>query len=166
MASSRSLNEELCLVIFRPLSVMDILSLRLSYFRGRNAGEDPLDLRDTSAATDILPSYLKTPRLFDAGALEALVRRVDRLTRRWNANDLSPVNVWRLHLCQSITWLRFVSGRWLFVASSDNDVSKISCWDLSVIFRGGTEPIAEAYLPGPVKTARLEVQASGVVLAR
>lgn len=58
-----------------------------------------------------------------------------------------------------------VAGTWLFVASSDNHSSKISCWDLSMVFRGFIEPLAEAYLPGQVKTGKLEVQDSGIVLA-
>ncbi|KAJ7703929.1 hypothetical protein B0H17DRAFT_1175693 [Mycena rosella] len=112
-----------------------------------------MDLLDTSAAKDILPSYLKTPHLLDSGALEALVLRVSRLSSKWSTGDLGTVNSsGRLHLCQSVTWIRLLSGSWLFVASSDND--------------GYTEPIAEAYLPGEVRTAQLEpeVQVSGVVL--
>ncbi|KAJ7704433.1 hypothetical protein B0H17DRAFT_1039655 [Mycena rosella] len=88
-----------------------------------------------------------------------------RLTDKWAAHDLSPVKIWRLYLPQSINWLRLIAGTWLFVASSDNHVSKISCWDLSLVFQGYIEPLAEAYLPGQVKTGKLEVQASGIVLA-
>ncbi|KAJ7811564.1 hypothetical protein B0H14DRAFT_2606492 [Mycena olivaceomarginata] len=65
----------------------------------------------------------------------------------------------------SVTWLRLVSVTWLFVASSDNHASKISCWALASVFQGFKEPLAEAYLPGQVKTGKLEVQESGVVLA-
>lgn len=113
----------------------------------------------------VMPQYLTKCDLLDVSTLEALVLRVARLAQKWRKNDICPVNVWRLDLCQSITWLRLVSGSWLFVASSDNDVSKISCWDLSLIFQGYTDPIAEAYLPGQVKTAQLEIQETGVVLA-
>jgi hypothetical protein len=113
----------------------------------------------------VLPFYLKSPDLLDAVALEALVARVSQLKRKWMTNDISPVNVWRLKLPQSITWLRLVAGSWIFVASSDNEVSKISCWDLSSVFQGNTEPIAEAYLPGQVKTGQLEVQNGGIILA-
>jgi hypothetical protein len=124
-------------------------------------------LLDTVASDqgNVLPPYLKSYDVLDATALEALVVRVSQVTRRWCATNLCPVNVWRLYLCQSITWMQLVSGNWLFVASSDDEVSKISCWDLSLVFQGYTEPIAEAYLPGQVRTAHLEVQASGVVLA-
>ncbi|KAJ7130294.1 hypothetical protein C8R44DRAFT_64037 [Mycena epipterygia] len=90
---------------------------------------------------------------------------MSRLTREWEARDLTPVNNWRLYLPQSITWLRLVAGTWLFVASSDNHSSKISCWDLSMVFQGVIEPLTEAYLPGQVKTGKLEVQDSGIVLA-
>ncbi|KAJ7348070.1 hypothetical protein DFH08DRAFT_867310 [Mycena albidolilacea] len=114
----------------------------------------------------IVPRYLKPYESLDAVALEALVRRVARLTHKRETGDLSPAKVWHLNaLPQSITWLRLVSGSWLFVASSDNYCSKISCWNLSLVFQGRMEPLAEAFLPGRVKTGKLEVQESGVVLA-
>jgi hypothetical protein len=47
----------------------------------------------------------------------------------------------------------------LFVASSNNNVGKVSYWDSSSIFK---EPFAKAYLPGKVQSAR---QKGGVVLA-
>jgi hypothetical protein len=126
-----------------------------------------MNLLDVVRSDDdyILPLYLKSPDLLDAAELEALVVRVSQLKRKWTTNDISPVNVWRLKLPQSITWLRLVAGRWIFVASSDNEVSKISCWDLSSFFQGNIEPIAEAYLPGQVKTGQLEVQNGGIILA-
>ncbi|KAF7335416.1 F-box domain-containing protein [Mycena venus] len=98
-------------------------------------------------------------------ALEALACRVARLDFKCETGTLSPVRDWRLYLPQSITWLRLVAGTWLFVASSDNHISKISCWDLTSVFQGHREPLTEAYLPGQVKTGKLEVQDSGVVLA-
>lgn len=113
----------------------------------------------------VLPVCMNAPDLLDATILEALVVRVSRLTRRWRSNNLFPVQVWRLNLCQPITWLRLVAGSWLFVASSDNHVSKITCWDMSSVFQNYMEPIAEAYLPGQVKTAQLEIQDSGIVVA-
>jgi hypothetical protein len=103
--------------------------------------------------------------MLDGKQLEALVVRVSQLARRWRGNDLQPVNMRRIDTQYPITWLRLVSGGLLFVASSDNNVSKISCWDLSSIFKGFMEPIADAYLPGKVQSARLEVQEGGVVLA-
>ncbi|KAJ6485646.1 hypothetical protein C8R45DRAFT_930749 [Mycena sanguinolenta] len=113
----------------------------------------------------ILPLYLKDYEQLDSSTIEALVRRVSSLAHKWETQDLSPVRSWKLHLPLAISWLRLVAGKWLFVASSDNSSSKISCWDLSCIFQGSIEPLAEAYLPGQVKTGKLEVQQSGVVLA-
>ncbi|KAJ7116524.1 hypothetical protein C8R44DRAFT_879890 [Mycena epipterygia] len=121
--------------------------------------------RGTSTEGKVLPPYLKTYDLLDLPTLEALVRRVSILAYKWEIKDLRPVNVWRLNLPHSIDWLRLVFGSWLFVASSDDDTSKISCWDLSLLFQGYREPIAEAYLPGKVETAHIEVQASGIVIA-
>jgi hypothetical protein len=113
----------------------------------------------------VLPPCLKSRDKLDGKQLEALVVRVSQLARRWRGNDLQPVKMRRIDIQYPVTWLRLVSGGLLFVASSDNNVSKISCWDLSSIFKGFTEPIAEAYLPGKVQSARLEVQEGGVVLA-
>ncbi|KAJ7703914.1 hypothetical protein B0H17DRAFT_39004 [Mycena rosella] len=165
-----TLTEYLFLLICLELDLKDVLSLRrVSRVFGQATRNKLLwiHLLDSAASEEgsLLPTYLKKRDLLDAGALEALATRVSRVTRKWRAKDLCPVNVWRLHLQQSITWLRLVSGNWLFVASSDNHISKISCWDLSLLFQGYVEPIAEAYLPGQVKTAQVEVQAAGVVLA-
>ncbi|KAK7017342.1 hypothetical protein R3P38DRAFT_2986696 [Favolaschia claudopus] len=101
----------------------------------------------------------------DTCALQALACRVAFLDAKWDARRLSSVRDHQLRLPQCITWLRLVAGTWLFVASSDNDISKISCWDVPSILRGNRQPLAEAYLPGQVKTGELEVQASGIVLA-
>jgi hypothetical protein len=97
----------------------------------------------------VLPPCLKSRDKLDGKQLEALVVRVSQLARRWRGNDLQPVKMRRIDIQYPITWLRLVSGGLLFVASSDNNVSKISCWDLSSIFKGFTEPIAEAYLHCP-----------------
>lgn len=102
----------------------------------------------------------------DSCTLEALAYRMARLEVKWESRTFSSVPAWRLYLPQTITWLRLVAARtWLFVASSDNHVSKITCWDLSLVFQGCEDPLAEAYLPGQVKTGKLEVHDSGAVLA-
>ncbi|KAJ6489027.1 hypothetical protein C8R45DRAFT_1143455 [Mycena sanguinolenta] len=106
---------------------------------------------------------MKGYRLLDAGALETLACRMAHFDIKWENGLLAPICNWRLYLPQSITWLRLVAGTWLFVASSDNYVSKISCWDLTS--RGCEKPLAEAYLPGRVKTGKPEVQDCVVVLA-
>ncbi|KAJ7481477.1 hypothetical protein FB451DRAFT_129695 [Mycena latifolia] len=164
------LSEDLILLICRELCLDDIISLRqvchalCDATRAKVLWINKLE-QGVLCDGQILPPYLKGYDFLDADALEALVRRMARLTRKWAIGDLSPVKIWRLYLPQSITWLRLVAGTWLFVASSDNHISKISCWDLSLVFQGYTEPLAEAYLPGHVKTGKLEVQDSGVVLA-
>ncbi|KAJ7860488.1 hypothetical protein B0H14DRAFT_2745071 [Mycena olivaceomarginata] len=113
----------------------------------------------------ILPSYLKDYEQLDSATLEALVRRVSHLAHKWETENLTPILSWGLNLPQSITWLRLVTGRWLFVASSDSCTSKISCWDLSSVFQGSIEPLAEVYLRDQAKTGQVEVQESGIVLA-
>ncbi|KAF7375639.1 F-box domain-containing protein [Mycena sanguinolenta] len=103
--------------------------------------------------------------LLDSGGLEALPCRLAQFGIKWESSLLSPICNWCLYLPQCITWLRLVAGTWVFVASSDNYVSKVSCWDLTLVSRGSEGPLSEAYLPGQVETGRLEVQDSGVVLA-
>ncbi|KAJ7746321.1 hypothetical protein B0H16DRAFT_961522 [Mycena metata] len=165
-----SLGEYLIILVCLELPLVDITSLRQvcrCLTEATNAKVlwiKILDQRIRNAGT-VVPSYLKGHDVLDAVALEALVRRLSRLADKWEAGNLSPIEISRLRLAQSITWLRLVNGNWLFVASSDNNVSRISCWDLSLVFQGSVEPVAEAYLPGRVKTAKLEVQSSGVVLA-
>ncbi|KAJ6492777.1 hypothetical protein C8R47DRAFT_1119741 [Mycena vitilis] len=169
MPLTASLSEYVFLLICAELEVPDILSLRQvcrGFCEVTRAKQLWLTLLDTLASDGhVLPPYLGKPQTLDSIALEALVRRVAHLDRKWTRNDLHPADIWRHNLCQSITWLRLVNGSWLFVASSDNYVSKISCWDLSLVFQGSTEPIVEAYLPGKVKTAQVQVQDIGVVLA-
>ncbi|KAJ7161171.1 hypothetical protein C8R46DRAFT_1194480 [Mycena filopes] len=170
MSGIRSLNEYLFLLVCLELELPDVLSLRRvcrSFNRATRAKLLWINQLKIITATDnhILPQYLKSRDMLDSSALEALVVRVSQLARRWQKQDLCPVDVWRMDISRSITWLRLVAGNWLFVASSDHDVSKISCWDLSLVFQGYTAPIAEAYLPGRVETAQLELQDVGVVLA-
>ncbi|KAJ6590932.1 hypothetical protein DFH09DRAFT_190435 [Mycena vulgaris] len=165
-----TLSEYLMLLVCLELPLEDIISLRqVCRVLSEPTRAKTLWIHKLEHAVhhegQILPPYMKTYHLLDATALEALVRRMSTLSLKWAARDLSPVKIWRLYLPQSITWLRLVAGTWLFVASSDDHNSKISCWDLSLVFQGSLEPLAEAYLPGQVKTGKVEVQDSGVVLA-
>ncbi|KAJ6488128.1 hypothetical protein C8R47DRAFT_1320522 [Mycena vitilis] len=171
--SFASLEEELVLLVCLPLT--DITSLRQVSMSSSAVCRTLCDATGAKILWikilarrvhgDLLPPYLKSRDLLGSIELEALVRRALRLAHKWETGNLEPANNWRLYLPRSITWLRLVNGTWLFVASSDTDSSKISCWELSMLFQGYAEPLAEAYLPGPVKTAKLEVQASGIVLA-
>ncbi|KAF7319514.1 hypothetical protein HMN09_00290600 [Mycena chlorophos] len=73
-----------------------------------------------------------------------------------------PATLVRLDLSLSVTWVQLVAGTWLFVASSNDRESKLSCYDLAVKPTQGT---THAYLPGRVRTAKAEIQEDGVVLA-
>ncbi|KAJ7161216.1 hypothetical protein C8R46DRAFT_1285341 [Mycena filopes] len=170
MSGIRSLNEYLFVLVCLELELPDVLSLRRvcrSFNRATRAKLLWIKQLKLIAATDghVLPQYLKPDDILDGSAMESLVVRVSQLAQKWQKQDLCPVDVWRMNLPHSITWLRLVAGDWLFVASSDHDVSKIICWDLSLLFQGYTDPIAEAYLPGQVETAQLELQDGGVALA-
>ncbi|KAF8177079.1 hypothetical protein K438DRAFT_1939150 [Mycena galopus ATCC 62051] len=167
--SLASLSEDIILLLCFELRLLDILSLRQacrSFSRATRAKVLWIFILERQIwEGNVLPTYMKGYDLLDSVAVEALACRVARLDINFKAGLLSPVSNWRLDLPQSITWLRLVAGSWLFVASSDNHVSKISCWNLLSVFGGCKEPLAEAYLPGQVKTAKLEVQDSGIVLA-
>ncbi|KAJ7161180.1 hypothetical protein C8R46DRAFT_360612 [Mycena filopes] len=169
MSGLPSFSEYLLLLVFLELELTDIVSLRrvCRSFNGATYAKllwsNLLKLADRDG--HVLPVYLKHPDSLSAADIEALVIRVSLLARNWKNEDLRPVNVWQMDVRRRITWLRIVNGNWLFVASSDHEVSKLSCWDLSLVFQGYAEPIAEAYLAGQVETAQLEIQELGVVLA-
>ncbi|KAF7371037.1 hypothetical protein MSAN_00737900 [Mycena sanguinolenta] len=167
--SLTSLGEYLLCLVCLELSLADIMSLRqVCRVLSRTTKAKVLwiyILERQALEETIMPPYLNDYERLNSSTIEALVRRVSRLAHKWETQDLSPVRSWKLHLPLAITWLRLVAGRWLFVASSDSSSSKISCWDLSLIFQGCMEPLAEAYLPGQVKTGKLEVQKLGIVLA-
>lgn len=77
-----------------------------------------------------------------------------------------PQTIIRLDLPRTVTWLRLVSSRWLIVASYDTQASVLSCWNIEMALRGEKTPVAECFLPGPVRSAELELQADGgIVLA-
>ncbi|KAJ7672193.1 hypothetical protein DFH06DRAFT_1319619 [Mycena polygramma] len=161
-----SLNKDVLYLILRNMPLGDITcTCRHLYHATHTKVLWIALLQDLRSDRHVIPPYLKPYHSLDAMALEALVRRVSQIGHKWKTGNLAPVINWSFHLPQSITWLRLVNGTWLFVASSDNHCSKISCWELSLVFQGFTEPLAEAYLPGRVKTAKLEVQACGIVLA-
>ncbi|KAJ7852288.1 hypothetical protein B0H13DRAFT_2398674 [Mycena leptocephala] len=170
MRSLASLDDDLTLLVYFELSLVDIYSVRqvcrslCDVTRAKILWINLLGRISENKGT-LMPFRLKKYDLLDAVALESLVRRLSRLSYKWETGNLSPVDVWRIYLPQRITWLRLVSGTWLFVASSDDHCSKISCWDLSLVRQGNKEPLAEAYLPGQVKTGKLEVQGSQIVLA-
>jgi hypothetical protein len=111
-----------------------------------------------------LPPYRKSIENLSSGEIEALAQRGAQLKGCMELGELVPKNITPLHLPRSVTWLRLVNGRWLFVASSDPYFSKLTCWDASLI-RKLSEPVTECSLPGPVKSGKVQVQADGVVIA-
>lgn len=102
---------------------------------------------------------------------EALARRTARLRHLLHTTESISVSSKRstgllLNLSQPVHWLRLVAGRWLLVASSDHSVSKLTCWDISlVVTRGLAEPTTECFLPGQVKTGQVEIQSGAIVIA-
>ncbi|KAK7017341.1 hypothetical protein R3P38DRAFT_3201791 [Favolaschia claudopus] len=133
------LPEELILGICSQLCVEDILRLRQTsrvlsrVTRTKSLWNYVLNRHGYMHGS--FASYLGGYERLEASTLEALACRVARLDAKWKARDLSPVRDFQLRLPQSITWLRLVAGTWLFVASSDNYISKLTCWDVHSVFR-------------------------------
>ncbi|KAJ7221823.1 hypothetical protein B0H12DRAFT_302740 [Mycena haematopus] len=146
-----SLSEYLILLVCFELPVADIFSLRQacrSLYRATRAKVLWICIVERRIhGCKVLPPCMKRYDLLDSGALEVLACRMARLDVQWETGLLSSTRNWRLDLPQTITWLRLVAGTWLFVASSDNHVSKINCWDLTLVFRGRKEPVAEPIFP-------------------
>ncbi|KAK7679987.1 hypothetical protein QCA50_016933 [Cerrena zonata] len=68
----------------------------------------------------------------------------------------------------SVTWVRLVQSQWLLVASSDDITSVITLWSVTSLLTSNTRspaPLAEAFLPAPVATGKVDVVGSCVVLA-
>ncbi|KAF7315741.1 RING-type domain-containing protein [Mycena indigotica] len=112
----------------------------------------------------LIPPSLINYTSFDAATLETLAHRISTLSRREN---LPPTvsHAWRTQLPRGIQWVGLAASRWLIAASSDRQVSTLQCWDLTRAFNGDDSPVAQIYLPAQVKTAKLEVQQSGIILA-
>ncbi|KAF7302100.1 F-box domain-containing protein [Mycena indigotica] len=101
----------------------------------------------------------------DTATLVLTIRRLKFLNRSASESGAStPSIVFQQRLPQSITWLQLCMGGFLFVTCSDNHSSKIICWDL-LSSPGPPRALAEGYLPGCVKTAKIEVQQNKIVLA-
>lgn len=112
-----------------------------------------------------LPSYTKHVVAMDAENMEVLTRRVYRLSKHWDSGNLRARSVVHLDQPRSVTWLRIVSGRWLFVASSDSRTSGLSCWDIEDIFNEMTGTVAECFFSGAIHDAEVEVQDGSIVVA-
>jgi hypothetical protein len=64
--------------------------------------------------------YNKSIELLDARQIKAIAIRTARLSHAWDIEELVSRSLIRMDLSRSVTrtWLRLVSARWLFVASS------------------------------------------------
>lgn len=112
-----------------------------------------------------LPPYTKPIAALSAEQVEALTRRAAWLGYRWSLGLIQPQAIAKLDIPRTVTWLRLVLGRWLFVASFDTQASCLSCWDVERAFREKTTPVAECFFSGPVRSTQLELQTSRIVIA-
>ncbi|KAF7292960.1 hypothetical protein MIND_01195200 [Mycena indigotica] len=112
----------------------------------------------------LTPSYLGHHEDLDTPVLERLVQRLGNFADKWGSDPtpISPATLIKYNTSLSVTWLKLVAGNWLFVASSDEEKSKISCYDLSV---ATLNEAAHAYLPGRVRTGQVEIKTGSIVLA-
>ena len=112
-----------------------------------------------------LPPHCKSIESLDASQIEAIAVRAARLTRAWDSGSLVPKRFARVDLPRSVTWLRLVCARWLFVASSDTICSSFACYEIAGALSDNRRPVAECFLSGPVHTAEIEVQNGVLVIA-
>jgi hypothetical protein len=112
----------------------------------------------------LLP-YGKALESLEYTDIEAVTLRAAHLAVSWNCGLLKPQSIVRLDMGRSVTWLRLVCARSLFVASSDSVSSSLACWNIAAGFKGDKRPFAECFFQGPVRTAALEVQEDAVVIA-
>jgi hypothetical protein len=123
-------------------------------------------LRDLVIEKNVpIPPYLRPISDLNAEELEALTRRAGWLAPNWSLEVVRPQVIVRLDVPRTVTWLRLILGRWLFVASYDTQSSSLSCWDVGMAFIGEKMPVAECFFSGPMKSAELELQADGIVIA-
>ncbi|KAF7302038.1 hypothetical protein MIND_00770200 [Mycena indigotica] len=155
--------------IFEELPVKTLLILRQTCRSLRSATYSKIvwirqmELLEEQGA--IIPSYAQNYRPLQPIILEALVLRLSSVADKWTRQDMAPTKCSSLAVPRSITWLRIVDGRYVFAAFSDQKLSSIACWDMWWLPDGNINPIAEAFLPGRVNTAQVDMQEDGIVLA-
>jgi hypothetical protein len=112
-----------------------------------------------------LPPHCKSIESLDASQIEAIAVRAARLTRAWDSGSLVPKRFARVDLPRSVTWLRLVCARWLFVASSDTICSSFACYEIAGALSDNRNPVAECFFAGPVGTADIEIQHGRLVIS-
>ncbi|KAF7303938.1 F-box domain-containing protein [Mycena indigotica] len=158
---------EVLLLICEELTIEDVLSLRLTCHSLATLTQ--MKILWTRRLTEYVHNWAHIARYrqLDARDVELVIRRLAVLRQQKLTGDLTPARTWRHHVGQRIRWLGLARSRWLFVAASDGDISKIACWDLARVFKGNEDdaPLATAFLPSQVHTARMEEHGTTAVLA-
>lgn len=111
----------------------------------------------------VAPPYTKVYSEMSGHEVEILTRRSARMEYTWSHGQLGLKHITRLDLPQEVKWLRLLGGRWLLVASADDYVSRLCCFDIS-LFSESTKAIAECFFAGAVKTGCAELQSDGLVV--
>ena len=121
-------------------------------------------LREDILATGLaLPAYTRSLEDLTESQLEALVKHfrcMEQDIRRRPGNR--PSYVVSLRPPSSVTWVKFVRGDWVVVATCDANGSKLSIWSLPSLLES-TESVrllSKLDLPGPVQGGLLEIQSN------
>ena len=112
-----------------------------------------------------LPPYCKSIELLDASQIEAIAVRAARLMYAWDSGKLILQSFSRMDISQSVTLLRLVCARWLFVTSSDTICSSFACYEIAGALSDNRNPVAECFFAGPVGTADIEIQHGRLVIS-
>ncbi|KAH8103866.1 hypothetical protein BXZ70DRAFT_923156 [Cristinia sonorae] len=165
--------EDVLLQVLCLLSIRDIISMRqvCKEFR-RITGAKLLWLvvfyRDIEPNTIAFPLADYVRPLDDLSAQETELLVIHLIRRRHPSFRLKiPPSLVRVDQVRSVTWVKFVQGTWLLVATSDADTSCITVWRISDIQKASSDavPTAEAFLSGPVRDGIVEVQDGAIVIA-
>ncbi|EIW77114.1 hypothetical protein CONPUDRAFT_75918 [Coniophora puteana RWD-64-598 SS2] len=97
--------------------------------------------------------------------LELMSSKASTLANDITHGRITAKSVIRMDVARSVTWIRLVSSRWLFVASSDTSSSSLTLWDVFSPGSDGTSPLAECFLPGPVETGEVCIHNGEFIVA-
>lgn len=108
--------------------------------------------------------YWKDTDNLDASQLEKSLVHSLKLHNRIH-KQAPPLSI-PLHLTRSVTWVQLIHSQWLLVASSDDISSSICLWSVETLLSGiSLEPLAEAFLSGPVSNGAVDIDGSFVTIA-
>ena len=105
-------------------------------------------------ACKFLPE-IKYLRDWETVSIRSLISRIKYAKQLFRIYENGPFqsSIVTFQLQGSVTWLKLLRGRWLLVASSDLDQSKLSLWDVS---EERKRLVTQLYLTGPVMDGKCD----------